>query len=218
MPEDPAETFQGFHEEAVAFFRGLAADNTKAYWLSHRGDYDQHVKAPMVALARTLEGAFGAAHVYRPYRDQRFTKDKTPYKLHAAVSFGGRGPTASAGRYLQFDATGLFAGAGAYMMTTEALRGYRRAIDDTNAGERLEAILEGLQANGYELHGEVMARGPRDVDPDHPRIELLKRKGLFVSQGFGLEPWVFEPQAADRIARVFADAEPLVAWLQAHLG
>lgn len=212
-----AATFQGFHPEAVTFFRGLAADNSKAYWQSHRDAYEQHVREPLLALASTLEGAFGTPHVYRPYRDIRFSHDKRPYKEHMAVSFGGRGPSAAAGRYVQFDPSGLLIGAGAYMMAGEILTSYRRAVDDTNAGEALEHIVATLTDAGYGLEGEVMKRGPRDAAPDHPRSDLLKRKGLFVSRRVGLEPWVFEPEAADRIARVFADAEPLIAWLRLHL-
>ena len=214
---EPTETFQGFHPESVAFLRGLAADNSKAFWQAHRPEYEEHVRQPLMALAAALEGAFGTAHAYRPYRDLRFTKDKRPYKEHMALSFGGRGPWAVAGRYVQFDPSGLFVGAGAYRMEKEALAGYRRAVADPHMGEALQGIVDNLIAAGYALHGEVMARGPRDASPDQPRFELLRRKGLFVGKQFELEPWLFEATAADRIARVFADAEPLVAWLRAHL-
>ena len=45
---------------------------------------------PMLALTAALAEEFGQAKVFRPYRDVRFAKDKTPYKNHqgAFVSVG----------------------------------------------------------------------------------------------------------------------------------
>jgi hypothetical protein len=75
--------FAGFPEEALVFYEGLRADNTKAYWSDHKALYDSAVKAPMESLLAQLEPEFGKAKFFRPYRDVRFAKDKTPYKDHA---------------------------------------------------------------------------------------------------------------------------------------
>ncbi|TAL12327.1 MAG: DUF2461 family protein, partial [Frankiales bacterium] len=77
--------FEGFPEEALVFYEGLEADNTKAYWTDHKALYDRTVKAPMEALLAQLEPEFGPATFFRPYRDVRFSKDKTPYKTHAGA-------------------------------------------------------------------------------------------------------------------------------------
>lgn len=69
-------TFTGFPEQALVFYEGLRADNSKAYWTDHKGVYDSCVKAPMEALIASLEGGFGRAKFFRPYRDVRFSKDK----------------------------------------------------------------------------------------------------------------------------------------------
>ena len=68
-------TFAGFPEEALVFYEGLRADNTKAYWTDHRAVYERAVKAPMQALLDDLEPEFGRGKVFRPYRDVRFSKD-----------------------------------------------------------------------------------------------------------------------------------------------
>lgn len=217
MTQDPAP-FDGFHPEALTFFRGLAADNSKAYWESNREAYDTHVRAPLEALAASLRGLFGDAHLFRPYRDLRFTKDKRPYKEQAAVAFGGRGPGAVGTRYLQLDADGVFLAAGAYRMERDTLAAYRRAVAEDRPARALEAILATLADQGYELHGETLTRPPRGVDPGHPRLALLKRKGIAVGTRLPADDALFRPEVADRVVRVFADAEPLVAWLRAHLG
>lgn len=75
-------SFEGFPEEALEFYEGLEADNTKAYWTDHKAVYDRAVAAPLAALLAELS-SYGEAKVFRPYRDVRFSKDKTPYHLRA---------------------------------------------------------------------------------------------------------------------------------------
>ncbi len=99
--------FKGWPVEAVEFYEGLQADNTKAYWQEHKSVYERCVKGPMEELLAELAADFGAGRVFRPYRDVRFSKDKTPYKLNCAASLPGG--------YVSFSAEGLFAGSGLYM-------------------------------------------------------------------------------------------------------
>ena len=74
--------FRGWPIEAVEFYEGLEADNSKVYWTEHKGVYDRKVKAPMEELLSELAEEFGAGKLFRPYRDVRFARDKTPYKTH----------------------------------------------------------------------------------------------------------------------------------------
>lgn len=209
--------FAGLHPEGFRFFAELHLDNSKAFWEANKQRYEEHVRAPLLALAGELEGTFGEAHLYRPYRDLRFSKDKRPYKERAAVSFGGRGPSAVGGQYLQIGAEGLFLGVGSYQMTPEHLAAYRRAVQDERLGSELAAIVGRLEASGYGIHGDALKRAPRGVDPEHPRVELLKRKGLFASAHHEPGEWMYQPTVLERIVKVFADAEPLSKWLRERL-
>ena len=69
-------SFDGFPDEALVFYEGLEADNSKAYWTDHKAVYDGCVAAPMKALLEELT-SFGEAKLFRPYRDVRFSKDKS---------------------------------------------------------------------------------------------------------------------------------------------
>jgi len=209
--------FEGFHPEAIPFFKDLAQDNSKAFWEAHRSVYDEHVRAPMEALTRSLEGLFGDGHLYRPFRDVRFSKDKRPYKEHIAVSFGGRGPSAVGGRHVHFDTSGLFVASGAYRMERDVLAAFRRAVADDRTGAQLQAIVAELVGKGYAIHGEQLKRVPREYPADHPRGELLRRKGVAAVMQWPLEPWLFTPEAGDRVLRAFADGEALVTWLREHV-
>jgi uncharacterized protein (DUF2461 family) len=83
--------FKGWPAEAIEFYEGLEADNTRAYWQDHKQDYEELVKRPMVELLAELEGDYGAGKIFRPFRDVRFSKDKSPYKtaIGATLERGG---------------------------------------------------------------------------------------------------------------------------------
>src|SRR5579871_3370262 len=101
--------FSGWSAEAVEFFRGLEADNTKAYWTAHKAFYEASVREPMAGLLGELSAEFGPARIARPYRDVRFRADKSPYKtsIYATFDHGG---------YVRFSADGLTAATGYFMM------------------------------------------------------------------------------------------------------
>ncbi len=117
--------FTGFSVAALDFYDDLEMDNTRTFWEAHRGTYDSEIAAPMKALMAELADEFGHAKVFRPYRDVRFAKDKTPYKT-AQGAFIAAGP--STGWYVQIGAPGVRVGAGFYEASTARLASIREAI------------------------------------------------------------------------------------------
>ena len=75
MAETRSVTFRGWPSEALEFYEGLTADNSKTYWTAHKAVYESQVLAPMEALLVELEAEFGAGKIFRPYRDVRFSAD-----------------------------------------------------------------------------------------------------------------------------------------------
>ncbi len=104
--------FGGFTDEAFSFYEGLQGDNSKPYWTSHKETYERHVREPLTELCAELEDEFGAVKLFRPYRDVRFSKDKTPYKTH-------QGGHTAEGFYIQIDADGLMVAGGMYAPTPD---------------------------------------------------------------------------------------------------
>src|SRR5262245_50692854 len=92
--------FKGWPAEALEFFEGLEADNTKTYWTAHKADYEKLVRGPMEELLRELAPAFGEGKIFRPYRDVRFSANKTPYKTNIAA-------TVADGGYISLSTEGL---------------------------------------------------------------------------------------------------------------
>ncbi len=205
--------FEGFPEEALVFYEGLEADNTKAYWTDHKAVYDRAVKASMEALLAQLKPEFGAAKYFRPYRDVRFSKDKTPYKTHAgAVVVDDR----HGALYVQLDAEGLYVGGGYWHTQSDQVQRYRAAVDDDLSGSQLVAVLDELA--DWTVIGERLKRLPKPFAPDHPRADLLHHKSLAVGLRFEPAEWLHEPECGARVAQAWRRVAPLNAWLTQHVG
>jgi uncharacterized protein (TIGR02453 family) len=204
-------SFRGWTAEALEFFEELAADNSKAYWTAHKQVYDEKVYAPMAALLSELESEFGHGKIFRPYRDVRFSANKSPYKTEIAAVLDGGG-------YVRLDAHGLGTGAGMYMMERDELARFRRAVDTEPSGRALEEIVAALAGQKIDVRGhENLARVPRGFAPDHPRAELLKAKGLIAWVQWPAGAWLGRASARDRVVRFLRATRPLHEWLATHI-
>jgi uncharacterized protein (TIGR02453 family) len=204
--------FAGWPASAVEFYRGLEADNTKAYWTAHKALYEAEVLAPMAELVDELEAEFGAGHIFRPYRDVRFRTDKTPYKtaIYAVLAGGG---------YVNFSANGLVAGVGYHGMANDQLDRYRQAVAVDDTGPGLVAVLDRLTARKIEVAGVAsLKRAPKGYPVDHPRIALLRHKGLIAWQEWPVAAWLHTGAAKRRVVDFLREAAPLPQWLDAHVG
>jgi len=202
--------FTGFGEAVVDFYEGLEADNSKAYWTDNKPLYDEHVRAPMVALLADLEPEFGPGKVFRPYRDVRFSADKTPYKVQCGATAGGR--------YVQVSADGLMAAAGYYRMSSAQVARFRAAVDDARHGPALAALVDDLRAEGWSIAGEQLKTRPRGVDPGHPRLDLMRHKSLYGWCSWPPSDELHAPELRDRVAATWRRLDPLARWLDEHVG
>jgi uncharacterized protein (TIGR02453 family) len=199
--------FKGWPVEAVEFYEGLEADNTKTYWQEHKSVYERCVKGPMEELLAELADDYGAGRVFRPYRDVRFSQDKTPYKLNCAAHLPGG--------YVSLSADELFVGSGLYMPERDQLQRFRAAVADAKSGAELESIVATLRKGGYDVGAhEVLKTAPKGYPKDHPRIELLKHKGLVMSRSWPVGAWLGSRKAKDRVVAALQAARPLNSWLE----
>lgn len=203
-------TFEGFPVAALDFYDDLELDNTKSFWEAHKAVYAEAVKAPMTALTDALGPEFGSAKIFRPYRDVRFAKDKTPYKTHQGA-FVGVAP--ATGWYLELSARGVRTGAGFYEASGERMAAFRTAIDDERRGTQLASIIKGLEEQGFEIGGEQLKTAPRGFDKEHPRIGLLRHKQLFAGHQIGFEPVIHTAELVDLVREDWRRLRPLVDWL-----
>jgi uncharacterized protein (TIGR02453 family) len=206
MPAD----FTGFPQQALDFYDDLEVDNSRTFWEEHKGTYEYSVKRPMVALCAALGAEFGDAKVFRPYRDVRFAKDKTPYKT-AQGAFVEVGP--AIGWYVEISARGVRTGAGFYDATGERIAHIRAAIDDDRRGNDLAAMIKKLEANGWVIGGHVLKTAPRGYNLSHPRINLLRHKSLTIRHDYGFEPIIHTPELLEAVRDDWRTLRPFVEWV-----
>ena len=217
-----------FSPGALKFLRGLARNNDREWFEARRDLFECEVKQPMLAVIEDINDAladFAPEHIREPrkamfriYRDTRFSEDKRPYKPHVAAWWVRRGmeKTSGAGFYFHLSAKELIVAAGAYMPTPEQLLAIRRHILEHH--QQLRALLANrkLKAAMQEWDADALKRPPRGFPADSPANDLIccRRWGLSTTLAPELATG---PKLVSEIARRFALAAPLVAFLNAPL-
>jgi uncharacterized protein (TIGR02453 family) len=207
-------SFKGFTDQALELYVGLEADNSKEFWATHKAVWEAEVRDPMVALLDALEDEFGPGKVFRPYRDVRFSKDKTPYKTHQGAFVGA---TLGIGYYVQIGAEGLLAGGGWRPHEPGQVERYRVAVADDTSGPPLVAAVDALVAAGFRVEGDPVKTRPRGYPADHPRLALIRNRALMVTRSFGAPDWLATPEALDHVRTAWRTVAPLAGWVTEHV-
>jgi uncharacterized protein (TIGR02453 family) len=207
---DSSTRFEGFPPDATQFLAGLAAHNNRDWFQTHRETYEQTVREPMKALVAEFAPRFGPARISRINRDNRFFKDRPPYKTHIDAGVGGY--------YLSLSSQGFYVGTGFYMPESSVLEKFRAAIDRNASGNELVTIIAGLRRKGYRVDThERLASAPRGYAKDHPRLDLLQMKDIHA--GLQMPPdAITSRKLLDRITKTMTDLKPFAGWLKRHVG
>ena len=154
--------FAGFPVAALDFYDDLELDNTKSFWTAHKHVWESAVRDPMVALTSALAPEFGAAKVFRPYRDVRYAANRsgprTLYKEHQGAFVTAAPGT---GWYVEVAAPGVRVAAGCYDVPRDRLALLREAVADERRGADLLRILDGLDRRGWTRGGDRLKTAPR---------------------------------------------------------
>jgi len=207
--------FEGFPAEAFSFYERLETDNTRDFWNAHKHEYQQYVREPMIALADELEDEFGPATVFRPNRDIRFSPDKSPYKTYQGM-FVERLP--GTGLYAQISADGILVSGGFHSHSPDQVERYRLAVDAASSGTALADIVAGLGGQGLSVGGDQLKTRPRGVQPDHPRLELLRYRSLTASRNRPTGSDLAGRSVLDMVRHDWQRLIPLCDWLAKYVG
>ena len=207
--------FRGWPRDAFTFYERLSQDNTKAFWTANKATYDEDVVAPMRALSDAIADEFGPLHLFRPYRDVRFSKEKVPYKDHQGAITESEGGTQY---YVQLSAAGVMVGGGMHTLASDQLERFRAAVDDVELAEQLDAAAAAVRKAGFTISGEALKTAPRGVPKDHHHVEWMRYKGLYSWKQLGSPAWISTPKALAKITDAWRATGPVDDWLEAHVG
>jgi uncharacterized protein (TIGR02453 family) len=225
-----ATSFDGFRSEAIQFLADLAANNERAWFQAHKGDYERLIKEPMEALVAALASVFAERglplqadpkrSIFRIYRDTRFSKDKSPYKTNAGAYFpwieqrpGAEPERRSSGGYFHFQPGEMFFGGGMHMPDREQLQAWRRKVV-----AEPEAVHDALEDPGFvaafdriNAH-DPLKRVPPGYPPDHQDAELLKMRDVVFGRQLSDEE-VLSPDLPRVLSDGWAAAMPVLTLL-----
>lgn len=220
--------FEGFPREAMTFFRSLARQNRRDWFLEHKEVYETRVKLPMAELVEALNRSLmefapsyvtdPAKAVYRIYRDVRFSADKTPYKTHIAASFVRRGMPkhTAAGYYFGVSPKEVEVGGGIYLPPPETLATIRRHLAARHEEFRRLAGAKQIRTLLGEIQGERLARAPKGFPAGHPAEDLLRLKRCYFY--ITLDPAIATtPKLFTELVKRFRVMTPLLEFLNAPL-
>ncbi|MEX0350238.1 MAG: TIGR02453 family protein [Paracoccaceae bacterium] len=178
-----SDPFAQLVPDAGRFLSQLAANNDRDWFQEHKPTYEDKLKAPAMGLLDVIAAHLGPGtetKLFRPHRDIRFSKDKTPYHTHLHMLWSL--PSDSKPRPALFFGIGLnyvSVGAGIMGFDKTALPVWRAAIDG-DRGAALQAEIDKLTAGGLRVGEPELKRVPAPYDKDHPQGALLRRKALTV--------------------------------------
>jgi uncharacterized protein (TIGR02453 family) len=221
------ERFEGFADDEAKFFKALAKNQNREWFTKHKHEFEDGWNRPMLLLLAEARAAIDRAYahcelgeprVFRIYRDVRFSKDKSPYKTHLAghlsIQSQSKAQEAPTAIYLHVGHDERLGAAGLYMMDAPALSRFRTAVTDEARGKELQKIMARLEKKGFVTGArETLKKVPKGFDPEHPRADLLKGKGLFVTFPPMPKKVLSSRKVLDWLLPHAKDAAPFVEWL-----
>ena len=229
--------FTQFTPKAFTFLRGIAKNNRKEWFEEHRADFEREIKRPLALLVEEVDVHLASfapeivgspkKSVFRIHRDVRFSKNKAPYKTHAACWFfhrdAGRGvgteaAHGGAGFYFHIEPGKSFCGGGIWMPPRSAVNKIRQALTDDLDG--FEEIVKGRTFRRHfgDLDTDgMLTRLPRGFAADHPAEAWLRYQSFTAFAELTPEE-VTSAKLPQTLAKHFKALTPFVRWLNAALG
>jgi uncharacterized protein (TIGR02453 family) len=220
-----------FGPELFRFLRQLKRHNDRAWFAGNRERYEQEVRDPLlrfiadsaaplvrISPAVNADPRPSGGSMFRIWRDTRFSKDKTPFKTHAAAHFRHRAgrDVHAPGFYLHLEPGNVIFGTGIWHPDKEALDAIRRGIIE-NADLWKKITRSRTFRRACDWDGDSAKRTPAGIDPRHPLIEDLLRKDFTVLASVP-EGAALRADFLDRFVRFCRATSGLNAFLALALG
>jgi uncharacterized protein (TIGR02453 family) len=214
----------------LSYIKKLAKNNNKQWFDANRNLFED-AKNDFEKLVGKIIQTFGEIDTdiaplkakdcsFRQYRDVRFSKDKTPYKIHMGASFDRGGKKSGfAGYYLHLEpGNKSMIGGGIWMPEASALKKVRQEIDYSH-DEFLKIINDPAFKKIYgdlEKGEYSLSREPKGYEKDNPAIEYLKLKS-FVATHIVTDEEVVSEKYFKEIIDGFTALMPLIKFINRSL-
>jgi uncharacterized protein (TIGR02453 family) len=183
--------------QILTFLTKLAKNNNRDWFEKNKDTYleaKDHYEVFVTQMLNELikfEPALGGLNPkkipFRIYRDVRFSKDKSPYKINMGGGFSPNGKMEQEpGYYLHIQpGNKSFVAGGLYMPDPGNLAKIRQEID-YNPDKLLKILKDKKFKKWYDGFDDWdrLKTVPKGYAKDHPQIEILKNKSFTTSHAF----------------------------------
>lgn len=199
-------------KEVFRFLNDLKENNTREWFTAHITDFraqEMTIKTCYGQLKERLKlhDDIEALKLFRIYRDVRFSKDKTPYKVHFAGSFSRAGLKLRGGYYLRIKPGGSFIGGGFWEPNKVDMLRIRKEFEQDASEIRDLINRPDFRTVWGEMQGEALKTAPAGFDRDHPDIDLIRRKQFIFLRNFSDEE-VLAPNFLEVVDHSFQKIRP----------
>lgn len=223
-----------FSRGVFEFLRELEANNEKTWWEANKDRYIEVIREPalefindfgarlrkisphFLADSRTVGGS-----LMRPYRDMRFSEDKTPYKTNVGIQFRHeQGKDVHApGFYLHLEPRACFAGIGLWRPEAKTAGRIRQAIYDDPLGWEKAAKSDGFADiwTATQVEDEYLKRVPKELNGSHPYPDDLRLKS-FIARARLTQAQVTSESFTDNLGEMYRSGASFTAFVCRAVG
>jgi len=225
---------RNFSPEFFEFLAELRDNNSREWFQNNKERYQTTVREPLLRFISDFSGPLHeispyfvadprptGGSMFRIYRDVRFSKDKSPYKTHAAAQFRHRaGRDAHApGFYLHLEPGACFAGVGMWKPEAKVARKIRDGIFEDPDGWK-KATKRKAFTDTWDLSvedEEKLKRVPKEYGDDFVYADDVRMKS-FIAGSRLTQKAVTSKSFDNDLAKLFAKASGLTEFLCKAVG
>lgn len=203
--------------QLIQFLKELAQNNNKPWFEDRKPRFkqlDTNFKefANLIMADLNQHDVIERVKAFRIYRDIRFSKDKTPFKVHRSINWIRAGAERRGGYIMRIKPNESLVGVGFFGPEKEDLLRIRKELE-VDAKELRSIINDRTFKNCWgNLRGEQLKTAPRNFDKNHPDMDLIKFKSFYFMKSFTDE----EVMSADFLNNVndyFKIARPFLNYM-----
>jgi uncharacterized protein (TIGR02453 family) len=121
-------------KNSLAFLEQLKENNHREWFAKHKSIYDSVVKENKVFFDQIYHelqkyDQLERSHIFRIYKDVRFSKDKAPYKTNFGAGYARTKPMLRGGYYIHVEQNNSFVGGGFWSPNSTDLHRIRKELE-----------------------------------------------------------------------------------------
>ena len=207
--------------KTLAFLKNLKENNNREWFTANKKVY-QEALDQMILFADDLlaemkkhdqiETVSGKKSLFRIYKDVRFSKDKSPYKINLSGSFRRATSFLRGGYYFHIQPGGSFLAGGFWAPNSQDLKHIREQI--AQDPEPLREIIADKNFKKYfgTLDGDQVKTAPKGFSKEDPAIDLLRYKQMIVTHSFS-DKEVVSPDFAKNLSKGSQQIRPFFDYM-----